>query len=82
MIQHELVKQATEILAIYRSIQNRPMKYAHEDEAHWKKHELPKLEGILDELHIQTDPQFAEEVESKEAQEKYQHYYDRELLRA
>jgi hypothetical protein len=74
---HELVKQATEILATFADIQNRPMKYAGEDEQHWKKYELPKLAAILDELHIQTDPQFAEDIENQEGQLQLNYEHER-----
>jgi hypothetical protein len=79
MNQHELVKQATEILADYTAIQNKPMKYAGEDEQHWKKYELPKLAAILDELHIQTDPEFAEDMENQEGQRQLNYEYERVL---
>jgi hypothetical protein len=75
MNQHELVKQATEILADYTAIQNKPMKWAGEDEQHWKKYELPKLAAILDELYIQTE--FAEDVENREGQQQLNHEYER-----
>lgn len=73
MIQHDLVNQATEILATYADIQNRPMKYAHDDELQWKKYDFPKLAAILDELHILTDPQFAKDIENPEGQETLNH---------
>jgi hypothetical protein len=77
MNQHELVKQAIEKLADYTAIQNKPMKWAGEDELHWKEYELPKLAAILDELHIQTDPQFAEDIENQEGQQQLNHEYER-----
>lgn len=79
MNQHDLVKQATEILSTYADIQTRPMKYAHDDELQWKKYDFPRLAAILDELHILTDPRLAEDIETQEGQLELE-YEHREVM--